>query len=324
MNRNAMNCIIRALLSLVAIAATTTLAADLKYSIAPDFFESNPGNEPLGPCHGGAVLDAAGNIYVTTDTERGIVVFSPKGKFLRAFGPTRIHGLELRKEKGVQYLYAARPSDHEVLKLKLDGEQVWAIHFPAEAGLYKDANGFKPCAVTVAPDGSIFVADGYGSNFVLKFDKNRKFIKAFGGPGQEEGKFNTCHGIALDPRPRKPLLLVCNRNNNRVEHWDLDGNFVRVIQKDLRMPAAVHIRGNYAVFPELQGRVTVLDKAGKIVAQVGDNPNESQRANFGLPQDQWKDGICNSPHGASIDKNGNLIVSEWSKFGHLHKFVRVK
>jgi len=159
---------------------------------------------------------------------------------------------------------------------------------------------------------------------VLKFDKDRKFVKAFGGPGEEEGKFKTCHGIALDTRQGKPLLLVCNRNNNRVEYWDLDGNFVKVIQKDLRMPAAVHIRGNYAVIPELQGRVTVLDKDGTIVAQVGDNPKADQRANFGLPQDQWKDGICNSPHGASIDKDGNLIVSEWSKFGHLHKFSRVK
>jgi DNA-binding beta-propeller fold protein YncE len=296
----------------------------LKYSIAPGFFEQDPDHKPLGPCHGGVVLDKAGNIYVTTDTERGIVVFSPKGKFLRAFGPTRIHGLELRREKGAEYIYGARPSDHEVVKLKLDGGQVWAIHFPPEAGIYKDEKGFNPCAVTVAPDGSIFVADGYGSNYVLKFDKDRKFMKAFGGPGEAEGKFKTCHGIALDTRQGKPLLLVCNRNSNRVEYWDLDGNFVRVIQKDLRMPAAVHIRGDYAVFPELQGRVTVLGKDGAIVAQVGDNPNEKQRANFGLTQDQWKDGICNSPHGASIDKDGNLIVSEWSQFGHLHKFTRAK
>jgi hypothetical protein len=140
--------------------------------------------------------------------------------------------------------------------------------------------------------------------------------------GTRRGRKFHVAGIALIPE-EQPLLLVCNRNNNRVEHWDLDGNFVRVIQKDLRMPAAVHIRGNYAVFPELQGRVTVLDKDGKVVAQVGDNPNEKQRANFGLPQDQWKDGICNSPHGASMDKDGNLIVSEWSQFGHLHKFLCV-
>jgi hypothetical protein len=159
---------------------------------------------------------------------------------------------------------------------------------------------------------------------VLKFDRDRKFLKAFGGPGKEEGKFNTCHGIALDTRLRKPLLLICNRNNNRVEYWDLDGNFVRVIQKDLRMPAAVYIRGDYAVFPELQGRVTVLDKAGAIVAQVGDNPNAAQRAKYDLPPDQWTVGTCNSPHGACIDKHGDLIVTEWSKFGHLHKFTREK
>src|SRR5262245_43694006 len=317
-----MNLIKPILLCLLAQLSTSVQAAELKYSLAPGYFEQNPGGQPLGPCHGGAAIDQAGNIYITTDTPRGIIVFAPDGKFLRTVGPTRIHALEIRQENGVEYIYAARPSDHEVVKLTLSGEIEWKIPYPPEAGLYKEGKGFNPCAVTVAPDGSIFVADGYGSNYVLKFDKNRKFVKAFGGPGEAEGKFKTCHGIALDTRQGKPLLLVCNRNNDRVEYWDLDGNFVKVIQKDLRMPAAVHIRGNYAVIPELKGRVTVLDKDGAIVAQVGDNPDEKQRANFGLPKDQWKDGICNSPHGASIDKDGNLIVTEWSQFGHLHKFAR--
>jgi len=312
--------------SLVTIFAVVSfsVAGELKYVVEPNFFEEKPGNEQLGPCHGGAVIDKAGNIYITTDTKRGIVVFSPKGKFLRSFGPSHIHALEIRDESGGEVIYAARPNFHEVVKLKLNGEQEWAITTPEEAGLYKEGKGFNPCAVTVAPDGSIFVADGYGSNYVLKFDKNRKFVKAFGGPGAEDGKFKTCHGIGLDTRLGKPLLLVCNRNNNRVEHWDTEGNFVKVIQRDLRMPAAVHIQGEYAVFPELQGRVTVIDKSGNIVAQVGDNPVASQRANFGLPPSEWKEGVCNSPHGASMDKEGNLIVSEWSQFGHLHKFRRVK
>src|SRR5205814_4399172 len=133
------------------------------------------------------------------------------------------------------------------------------------------------------PDGSIFIADGYGANYVLKFDKERKFVKAFGGPGAEEGKFTTCHGIALDTRTGKPLLFVCNRNNNRVEYWDLEGNFVKVIQKDLRLQAAVHIRGDYAVIPELSGGVAVLDREGMMVAEVGDDADEQQRASGGLP-----------------------------------------
>src|SRR5271154_7443285 len=113
--------IAQTLLAAIVLASTTAFAAELKYSNTPNFFEQNPGGKPIGPCHGGTVIDKAGNIYVTTDTERGIIVFSPEGKFMRAFGPTRIHGLELRNENGVEYIYGARPSDHEVLKLSLDG-----------------------------------------------------------------------------------------------------------------------------------------------------------------------------------------------------------
>src|SRR6266545_6856833 len=124
-----MNHIVQTLLGITALVSTTTFAAEPKYSITPKFFEQNPDNKPLGPCHGGVVTDKAGNIYVSTDTARGVVVFSPAGKFLRAIGPTRIHGLELRAEDGVEYIYGARPSDHEVVKLKLDGTGEWAIHF---------------------------------------------------------------------------------------------------------------------------------------------------------------------------------------------------
>ena len=316
--------IAQTLLAIAVLLPGTAFTAELKFEDVPNFFEKDPDQKPLGPCHGGVVVDKKGDIYVTTDTARGIVVFSPEGKYLRALGPTRIHGLELREENGAEYIYGARPSDHEVVKLKTTGEPVWVIGAPDEAGLYKDGVGYNPCALTVAPDGSIFIADGYGSNYVLKFDKNRRFVKAFGGPGAEEGKFNTCHGIAVDTRFQPPILLVCNRNNDRVEHWDLDGKFIKVIQKGLRMPAAVHIQGDYAVFPELKGRVTVIDKNGDIVAQLGDNPVEAQRANFGLAPDKWTEGYFNSPHGASFDKDGNILVSEWTQFGRVHKYARAK
>ena len=133
-----MNRLTYTLLCLIAFASISAQAGELKYSIAPNFFEQDPGGERLGPCHGGAVIDKAGNIYISTDTPRGIVVFSPNGKFLRVLGPTRIHALEIREESGAEYIYAARPSDHEVIKLKLTGESVWTIKLPEEAGLYKD------------------------------------------------------------------------------------------------------------------------------------------------------------------------------------------
>ncbi len=138
----AMHPITRSFLGIIILVAALTRAEEVKYSIAPNFFEANPGGKGLGPCHGGTVIDRAGNIYISTDTERGLVVFSQQGKFLRSMGPTRIHGLELRDEGGTEYIYAARPSDHEVLKLKLNGQQEWAFGFPKEADIYKDAAGW--------------------------------------------------------------------------------------------------------------------------------------------------------------------------------------
>jgi len=64
------------LLIVLSFGLAITRAGELKYRVVPNFFEQDPGGQSLGPCHGGAVIDRAGNIYVTTDTERGIVVFS--------------------------------------------------------------------------------------------------------------------------------------------------------------------------------------------------------------------------------------------------------
>ena len=104
----------------ISLVWSTVPGGELQFSLAPNFFDEKPGSEQLGPCHGGVVIDKAGNIYVSTDTERGLVIFSPQGKFVRACGPSRIHGLEIREESGMEYIYAARPTDHEVVKLKLD------------------------------------------------------------------------------------------------------------------------------------------------------------------------------------------------------------
>src|SRR5205809_3249146 len=120
------------LVGIFALASTLVWGEELKFSISPGFFEENPDGKPLGPCHGGVVIDKAGNVYVTTDTERGIAVFSPDGKYLKAVGPHHIHGLELRSENGTEYIYGARPESHEVVKLTLDGNIVWSLGPPKE------------------------------------------------------------------------------------------------------------------------------------------------------------------------------------------------
>ena len=315
------------LAALCVVSPVLGLQQGLKVNHVPNYFPAQPDNQLLGPTHGGAAIDRAGNVYVSTDTPRGILVFGPDGKYLRNFGPSMIHGLHLQREADGEYLYAARPSAHEVQKIKTDGTHVWTMGYPEMSGVYTKADEFNPTNVVALRDGTIFVADGYGKNFIHKFDKDRKYVKSFGGPGgqpAEEGKFHRCHGLAVDNRGPKPLLVVCNRESGRVEHWDTDGKLVKVLLRDLRMPAAAHVRGDYIAVAELQGRVTILGKDNTIAAQVGDNPQAGQRANFGLEPAQWTEGICNSPHAVAFDRQGNLVVAEWSKFGRVQKFNLVK
>jgi DNA-binding beta-propeller fold protein YncE len=296
----------------------------VSYTNVPNYFPAQPDNQSLGPVHGGAAVDRAGNVYVSTDTDRGILVFGPDGKYRRHFGPTLIHGIYLQREKDGEYLYAARPSLHEVLKLKTDGTVAWTMGYPQESGKYTKAEEFQPTNMVALRDGTIFVADGYGLNWIHKYDSNRKYVKSFGGPGgnpAEDGKFNRCHGLAVDMRGSKPMLIVCNRESGRVEQWDTDGNLVKILQRGLRMPAAANVAGDKVAIAELQGRVTILGKDNSIIAQLGDNPVTTQRANFNLPPAQWTEGICNSPHGIAFDRSGNVIVSEWSQYGRVEKFA---
>ena len=68
------------LLTLAALVSTVT-AAELKYSVVPNFFDAKPGDQPLGACHGGLVIDKAGNLYVTDIPFGRIFRIDPRGEW---------------------------------------------------------------------------------------------------------------------------------------------------------------------------------------------------------------------------------------------------
>ncbi len=286
-----------------------------------------PGKINIGPTHGAVVIDKAGLIYTSTDSARGIYVFKPDGTLVTTLAAefTGIHGMNIREENGEEFIYAAHLKGKQALKLKLDGTVVLKIPFPQEAAaLYPNGDkDYKPTAIAVAPSGEIFVSDGYGLSYIHKFDAAGKYLKTFGGKGTEDGKFMTSHGLAIDTRGAKPLLLVCDRANKRIQELDFDGNFVGVITTDLRLPCAVSIHGDNIAVAELQGRVAILDKSNKVVAVLGDNPDKTQWAKFDAAPETWKPGIFTAPHGLSYDAAGNLYVQDWNKTGRLTKLVKV-
>ncbi len=286
---------------------------------------SIPDKLQIGPTHGGVAVDKGGFIYASSDSANGIYVFSPDGRLVRTIAPefATIHQLTIHEHKGQEFIYGAYLRGAQMVKLTLEGKPVLSIGYPKESNAYPEGKGFRPTAVAVAPSGEIFVADGYGLSLIHKFDTAGKYVKTFGGKGKEDGKFTTCHGLILDRRYDRPLLLVCDRENRRVVHHDLDGNFVAVVASDLRRPASAAIGGDYLAVAEIEGRVTILDKNNKVVAHLGDNPDKAQWAKFDVPPENWLPGVLTAPHGIAYDLQGNLYVEDWNKTGRVTKFSRV-
>jgi hypothetical protein len=315
--------------ALCVTAEVRTGGGSFTYQSVPNWCQV-PDNRPdLGsPTHGGVVVDKAGNIYFTMDTgpsPHGIMVYSPEGKEIRGFADKfkGIHGLCINDENGEEFLYGAHLAGKQAVKMKLDGTVVWTIPWPKESGKYQDVKQYSPTGIAVGPNGHVYVADGYGQNWVHEYDENQKYVRSFGGKGAGPGQFQTCHGIALDTRGPKPLLLICDRENRRLQHFDLDGKFVAVITTGLARPCSVSFHGKNVAVAELEARVSILDENNRIIAVVGDNENKKQWANFNVPVSDWKPGIFNAPHGVSFDKDANLYVEDWNKSGRISKFTKI-
>ena len=285
------------------------------------------GHSALGPTHGAVAIDKSGNIY--TSAQKGVVVFSPDGKVIRSFlgkDYSDIHDMKLRDEDGAEFIYAARNNNAEGIKFNAEtGEIVLKLPFPEESGL--KLKKFNPTAIAVAPNGDIFLSDGYASDHIFKFDKTGKYLKHFGSQGNDLKQFHTAHGMVLDTRYDPPRLLICDRNHEpkgRLLHYDLEGNFIEEVVTGLGMPTSASVQGDYVSVPDLHGRLVILDKSNTIVAVLGHNADPSKRMNFNVPQDQWVEGVFNAAHGSSWDKDGNLYVQDWNSSGRIMKLVRVK
>lgn len=299
----------------------------MTFDTVPGWGLSAEGKSVIGPTHGGVVVDKAGNIYTSADI--GVFVFSPDGKVVRRFVGdeySRIHDIKIREEADGEFIYGARNANAEGIKFNAEtGAIVLKLPFPEASGL--KLTKFSPTAIAVAPNGDIFLSDGYASNHIFKFDKTGKYLMHFGTKGNDLKEFNTAHGMVLDTRYDPPRLLICDRNHQpkgRLVHYDLNGEFLGEIVTGLGMPTSAAVQGDYVSVPDLQGRVVILDKSNTIMAVLGYNPDPAKGGAYGIPQEQWKEGIFSGTHGSSWDKDGNLYVQDWNVTGRIIKLVRVK
>lgn len=288
-----------------------------------------PQGKTFGGTHGAIAIDNAGLVYVSTQSETGVLVYSQDGKLLRTIATDypEVHSLVHAEESGTEYFYAVvqkgTPKENWLfLKMKTDGTVVQKIAAPPEAG-FKQPNEWRITAALPAPDGSILIANGYGDSRIFRFDKAGNYKGSFTGKGDADGQCNCCHGMSVDARYDQPLLFVCDRENRRLTHYDFDGKFVRNTTLHLRRPCQIGFHGDYAVISELEGRVTILDKDNAPVSFLGDNPHKDQWANYKVSLANIAPVWFSAAHGCYIDRDANIYVSDWNETGRVSKLTRV-
>ena len=321
------------MLRIVVAALTVVVACGAveaqSYEPVADWLELPDGRATLGPMHGDIAVSKSGDVYVSVETAgMGVQVFSPDGRYLRSLAnaPADLHGFVIRDAGDGEHLYGVSLRGQKFVKLTLQGDVVLEIARDAIPREYWTPNRFSTelgvllSGMDVAPNGDLYVTDGYSSDYVHRFDARGRYLASFGGKGAPYD-FNILHKIAMDTRFEPVRIIATDRLNNRVVHMSLDGAFLGVVNADLKLPAALTIDGDNVVVGELNGRVTILDKAGNVVAHVGTNTAEGIGTNR-VPPEQWRTGYVIAAHGVATNADGDLFIAEFSTFGRVHKFER--
>jgi hypothetical protein len=291
-------------------------------------------------------IDRNGLVYIIhegRDNRRDhptIFVFDGDGRYVRSFGNQLAggaHGMDLRDEGGEEFLYVTSYRPKMFAKLSLTGDEVWRRYAPMESGVYapgEEADNhvygrrdcFMPTNFAFLPDGGFLVADGYGSFWIHRYDKDAKWQSCFGGPGDGDATFINPHGLWLDDRPgREPAVVITDRVRHKLKYFSLDAQYQSTVEGFL-LPCHFDIRGDLLLVPDLNSRVTVLDRDNKPLAHLGDDAAwrylvDEQKLR--TQPDTWRAGRFVHPHDACFDHDGNIIVAEWVEPGRVTKLTRL-
>ena len=294
---------------------------DFTYRVDKEWGIQDPSQFPVNDCHE-MILDKKNRIFMTTThPKNNILIYDRSGKILDAWGTEYpgAHGLTIVSEGEEEFLFITDPDTHKVCKTTLKGEKLLEFSAPKEISNYADVSQFKQTETAVAPNGDIYIADGYGLDFIIQYDSKGNYIRHFGGKGKGEDQFDCCHGITLDTRGgNTPSLLITSRTANCFKRFTLDGKHLetialpscyicRPVLKNDMLYFAVIVTKDWGTY---DGMLAVLDQDNKVVSLPGGSLPSYSGGVLNAPSYDQKTFL--NPHDVCIDDDENIYVPQWN------------
>lgn len=295
---------------------------DFRYQADPSWGNLDPAKIPVNDCHE-MVIDRKGRLFLlTNETKNNVIIYNRSGKCLGTWGHEfpGAHGLTLSDENGEEFLWIADNNRHAVFKTTLDGKVLLELPWPQESEKYTAADQYIPTETAIAPNGDIYVADGYGSQYILHYDPKGNLKNVFGGRGEGNPHFDNAHGICLDTRDSSnPTLLITERKRNQLKRFSLAGDYISHVE----LPGAyicrpvIHRKNVYLAtlvskmpWDSRSGFVTILDEHNQCISVPGGQ--EPSYQNGVLQPLSQSDNLFQHPHDVCVDDDDNIYVAQWN------------
>jgi len=311
---------------------------DYRYCVDKGWGKLDSEKYPVNNCHE-MVMDRRGRIILLTDhPKNNILIYDKSGKLLenRTLNFTGAHGLTIHDEGAEQFLYITDVATGSVVKTDMSGRIVLSLEHPAKSGIYSLCSPYSPTETAIGPFGDIYVADGYGSQFILQFSAKGEFIRKFGGDSfLQQDKFKQVHGVTLDTRDKdRPTLLCSERIKNTIKRFSLEGEFI----EDIYLPGAFISRAvvndgniylgvcfgmsknNYNMQLN-RGFVTILDQHNRVVSNPGGEKPIYRHGKLQLMLQHQP--VFKHCHDVCVDEDKNLYVCQWNA-DHVYPFRLVR
>ncbi len=321
--------------SVIMPRVPTVQAGTHSYEVHHDW-GALPASIRYGNCHG-VQVDSQGFVYVhhtvheASPSDHSVVVFDPQGSFVTSWGGAYAggaHGFRLTREGSDEFLYFCDIRRGIAQKTDLHGNVHLTLGYPTESPAYGVRDGrlapsWKPTNLAVSRNGDIYIADGYGSSYVVRYDSNGHYIDTFGGGRSDAVNDLHCpHGIEIDDRSGVEEVLVADRSNHRLHYFDLAGNHLRLVT-GVDLPCHFDIyRDGTLLIPDLAARVSLLDGNNNLIGHLGTGPSDYRERRL-LSRNHFPDGQFVCPHGACFDHEGNVFVVEWVEVGRVTFLKRI-